>query len=57
MSDVVTTAVQISKTVAENVAKVNAAAGLITGIGVLVTAVAALGVKEVILKAMDNKSK
>lgn len=59
MSDVVTTvqtATKIAAEAAAKVAKVNAAAGLITGIAALVGAVAALGVKEMVLKAMDNKN-
>ncbi|MCM1328699.1 MAG: hypothetical protein NC253_04585 [Ruminococcus sp.] len=55
MGDVVTTAVDLAAKAAEKVAKVNAAAAVLTGVGTLVTAIAALGVKEIVLKAMDNR--
>lgn len=55
MSSVVETAVKISTAVAEKVAQTNAVAGLLAGAGTFLAGVAALGIGDIVMKAMDNK--
>lgn len=57
MSKIIEEATTAAFKVGEEVSKINAVAGLLLATGTLLSGIAALGVKEIVLKAMDKDKK